>query len=527
MCFFCSIVWGGGGSNCTKTQTGMSWEHSGWEGIRAFVFALNSGHFSSGGKEIQSELWAFQEGFIRSLVVAMVQVVSLLRVFQREPKGCLNYLVDVSDIFYFFSARGGGRGSPRHLGNFLGGGRLNIIFWARNVHQDYGGPESDLFRSPCFRNPCFRNPCLRNPCFRNSCLRNPWLLNPWLWRSLSRGESQCGVFPTFGIPVFGVPDFGILGFGNLWLRNPWFRNSHLRNFSRIQAPLNQTPLRLPRAKSWNEKMTEKWPEMAPKSPENGIGGHSSIFAIFGPSFHFWPRVIFFLSAIFFPSFGFYLICCSISGCPTRNLKARNSNQTAKSTHHPHKIDDQHRKCKIGGGAYFAFLLGSDNSHTTPQKLPRDEEGLLFRRTQEGCGCLGGANPAAFPQARPIFQQPFSLPESAQTFAGIAFGACRKIGEEFSSSVEICRKTFPAGNFGQPQPSRVFWFMGILRGSRSPTRNLLSERHWHDCILFGGSVCQLLRNLGHYCHMAGRSVIFDFSRVAHVRSWHKPWGPKAH
>ena len=33
-------------------------------------------------------------------------------------------------------------------------------------------------------------------------------------------------------------------------------------------------------------------------------------------------------------------------------------QTAKSTHHPHKIDDQHRECKTGGGAYFAFLLGS-------------------------------------------------------------------------------------------------------------------------------------------------------------------------
>ena len=31
--------------------------------------------------------------------------------------------------------------------------------------------------------------------------------------------------------------------------------------------------------------------------------------------------------------------------------------------------------------------------------------------------------------------------------------CRKFGGSFSSSVEICRKT--AGNFGQPQPSRVF------------------------------------------------------------------------
>ena len=45
--------------------------------------------------------------------------------------------------------------------------------------------------------PYLRNPCFRNPCFRNS---------------------HC--------------------------RNPCFRNSHLRNFSRIQAPLNQTPLRL-------------------------------------------------------------------------------------------------------------------------------------------------------------------------------------------------------------------------------------------------------------------------------------------
>ena len=32
--------------------------------------------------------------------------------------------------------------------------------------------------------------------------------------------------------------------------------------------------------------------------------------------------------------------------------------------------------------------------------------------------------------------------------------CRKIGEEFSSSVEICRKTLPTRNFGQSEPSRV-------------------------------------------------------------------------
>ena len=33
--------------------------------------------------------------------------------------------------------------------------------------------------------------------------------------------------------------------------------------------------------------------------------------------------------------------------------------------------------KLGGGAYFAFCLGSNNSHTTPPKIPLDEEGLLW------------------------------------------------------------------------------------------------------------------------------------------------------
>ena len=51
---------------------------------------------------------------------------------------------------------------------------------------------------------------------------------------------------------------------------------------------------------------------------------------------------------------------------------------------------------------------------------------LFRRTQEGCGGLGGA----FPQVRPIFQQPFSLPENAQTLAGIAYHAAGKSGNHF-------------------------------------------------------------------------------------------------
>ena len=57
--------------------------------------------------------------------------------------------------------------------------------------------------------------------------------------------------------------------------------------------------------------------------------------------------------------------------------------------------------------------------------PKDQKNSV-----EGCGVLVGENPAAFPQARPIFQQPFSLPESAQTLAGIAFRAAGKSGNHF-------------------------------------------------------------------------------------------------
>ena len=38
---------------------------------------------------------------------------------------------------------------------------------------------------------------------------------------------------------------------------------------------------------------------------------------------------------------------------------------------------------------------------------------MLQKTQEGRGGLGGENPGAFPKVGPIFQQPFSLPESAK------------------------------------------------------------------------------------------------------------------
>ena len=70
--------------------------------------------------------------------------------------------------------------------------------------------------------------------------------------------------------------------------------------------------------------------------------------------------------------------------------------------------------------------------------------VFFRSTQEGCGGLRGENPAAFPQARPIFQQPFSLPESAQTLAGIAFRAAGKSVRNFPAASKFARKLFQQG-----------------------------------------------------------------------------------
>ena len=97
-------------------------------------------------------------------------------------------------------------------------------------HRQKGAPNKYVFAATFFRGS------LRNSCFRNPCLRNR---NSWLWNLCLR-ES-----PSVGFPHVRNPC--------LW--NPWFRNSHRldpcfrnprrRNFIRIQAPLNQTPLRLP------------------------------------------------------------------------------------------------------------------------------------------------------------------------------------------------------------------------------------------------------------------------------------------
>ena len=69
-----------------------------------------------------------------------------------------------------------------------------------------------------------------------------------------------------------------------------------------------------------------------------------------------------------------------------------------------------------------------------------------QKNSEGCGGLGGENPAAFPQARPIFQQPFSLPESTQTLAGIASRAAGKSENHFPAASKFAGKPFQQGIF---------------------------------------------------------------------------------
>ena len=84
-------------------------------------------------------------------------------------------------------------------------------------------------------------------------------------------------------------------------------------------------------------------------------------------------------------------------------------------------------------------------------LPTQRKGAL----EKGCGGLRAENPGAIPKARADFPAAIFLAGKFPNLGMDSILCCRKIGEEFSRSVEICRKTFPARNFRQPQPSRVF------------------------------------------------------------------------
>ena len=70
--------------------------------------------------------------------------------------------------------------------------------------------------------------------------------------------------------------------------------------------------------------------------------------------------------------------------------------------------------------------------------------------------------SSFPAGAANFPAAVFLAGKCPNLGRDSISRCRKIAESFSSSVKICRKTFPAGNFGQPQPSRVFCFLNLER-----------------------------------------------------------------
>ena len=76
------------------------------------------------------------------------------------------------------------------------------------------------------------------------------------------------------------------------------------------------------------------------------------------------------------------------------------------------------------------------------ELATDKTSMYSKVTQENSRRLwrlGGENSAAFPKAGPIFQQPFSVPESAQPLAGIAFRTAGKSGNHFPAASKFAGK----------------------------------------------------------------------------------------
>ena len=89
--------------------------------------------------------------------------------------------------------------------------------------------------------------------------------------------------------------------------------------------------------------------------------------------------------------------------------------------------------------------------------------MFFRRTQEGRGGLRGESPAAFPKAGPIFQQPFFLPENAQTLTGIAFCAAGKSVQNFSAASKFAGKLFQQRISDSHSLLKFSEFWELLRG----------------------------------------------------------------
>ena len=136
---------------------------------------------------------------------------------------------------------------------------------------------------------------------------------------------------------------------------------------------------------------------------------------------------------------------------------------------------------INSGGIFpttAFMLMNGHQLTKMKTKKPGESLTQFRRTQEGCGGLRGENPAAFPKARPIFQQPFSLPESAQTLAGIAFRAARKSARNFPAASKFARKLVQQGISDSHSLLEflinIFYYLTCLALTRSENQKILED-----------------------------------------------------
>ena len=102
--------------------------------------------------------------------------------------------------------------------------------------------------------------------------------------SLSEGGSQCGL----SLPSESLPSES--PFSEFPPSEPCFRNSHLRNFWRIQAPLNQTPLRLSPKKIASKRrfpLRTKGSTLIPTAEFLAIAGSAVEITIANGDARFW------------------------------------------------------------------------------------------------------------------------------------------------------------------------------------------------------------------------------------------------
>ena len=177
-------------------------------------------------------------------------------------------------------------------------------------------------------------------------------------------------------------------------------------------------------------------------------------------------------------------------------------QTAKSTHHPHKIDDQHCKCRTGGGAYFAFFLGSDNPRTTPP----DEEGLLW-------GWCVVRGPLYLSRIFWLFSKGSLVSEKIdQPWCSRSFSFAKRlqIGRQFAGVPRACRKY-------------LTWFRALGKPQNTPEAPL-TESHYFRYGQSGPGGQSTLRIARWGTFDRGHPLLYMIGRIATKRQGMEDQGP---